>query len=332
MAFIFADGFDSYAAASEWGNKGMVNGSLNLGTAGRFGGNCVNITYNSVTPSYSASPIVASGDTLYAGFWWQSPAAGTPGFPVIAYNGGDIVRASASSGFMTGWLNGAQVAVGTVNITDANWHWIEVSLLLNGAASTVVGYVDGVEQFTFTGTGPAGSGIGTLTWNAGGFNGGYDNSLIDDVIIWDNTGTTFNTFPLGPRRITCLNPAGAGDSTGFTSSNGAANYTCVADSYTTGTYVSATGTTDTDLYTLSSLPYQPTDINAVVLSVYGQNPGTGTRTLQPMIKTNGATSMGVSFTLPNGVNSLVHDVFTADPAGNPWSYASVASAQIGFVD
>jgi len=336
MTLLHMDGFDSYATSSDlllrYVTYGPTGGARLYPTGGRFGGGYWASSDN--TPDASClSKAVSSpaGSTLYVGRWFLLANVPTARGLVWLGSPSSYISSTLLGVSSTGTLqamNGLATAVasGTAAVADGTWHWVEFSLNYNSSGATIQCYVDGLLDFTYTGA-LGGTGGGALTQI--NFSGSTD-----DLVIYDDQGTTFNasSFPLGPRRITQLDPSGAGDSTGFTPSNGAANYTCVSGLYSATTSVSATGTTDTDLYTIPALPYQPTVINAVQLTVLAQNPGTGTRTLQPLIKTAGVIAQGTVDTLPNGTTHIYAELFMKDPNGNPWTYNTVSACQIGYVD
>ncbi|QRE00319.1 hypothetical protein [Burkholderia phage BCSR5] len=347
MAHLFSEGWDVYGAITDVIGCGKYrwvttpagsNPGFGL-TAGKFGGRAL----LSLTAGYAATircdmpKPIPSGSTFYVAGWWKlafgggkttaSPYAlvGVNGFNIISYDGQYL---TLRNGQVT-----APVATGTTFLADG-YHWIEVSIQLAGANSKVTAYVDGIQQFSGTynlGNLPAQDipvvYIGTDYGVANGLN------ALDDFIIWDSTGADFNTFPMGPRRIGLMNPAGPGDMTQFVSSTGAANWQVASQAFGNTPILADGGTGLYDLYTYSALPYVPkTTVNAVVVNTQAQNPAADAQhSVMSRIKSGGVLASGTPKVLV-ATNTINTDVFTRDPSGNPWTLASLNASQIGFGD
>lgn len=352
MALLFCDGFDSYTAASEYTYKWSTsqNAPGFNATAGKFGGGCM--TMNSYyTPSGLTTKNIGlnAANTIYAGFWFKSTGlpnvdgsgnTGNNGFGLPNSGGGAYTVVTAGTtvpgAVQLIKLGSATVlGTGTVNICDGNWHWVEVGVLLSTTSSGWGKvYVDGVLQVNYSGVTMNGaytlSGWATLSFmqNASGNNYTW---YYDDFIVWDSTGSNFNTSPLGPQRIVTLNPNAEGDTDQFTPSTGS-NYSCVSGDYTATTYVSDGSTGNVDLYKYPTLPYNPASISAVVATYYAQNPGTGSANLIAKLKTSGTLISGSTWGLANGANNLYQNIFYADASGAAWTYTSVNAMQVGIGD
>lgn len=162
-------------------------------------------------------------------------------------------------------LRDGQTAVNLGSPTAAlslnRWYRVELDFTdvagtLTAGVSAFKGYLDGV-QFA-----------DTLCTNVNGFSrfrvGAIQSATamdvcIDDIAVNDNTGTVQNGLP-GPGSVVHLHPAGAGDNNTWTGTGGTAgaanNWTRVAetppDDGTTYNELTATGTTSSDDFTLSS--------------------------------------------------------------------------------
>ncbi|MBG1252209.1 hypothetical protein [Burkholderia pseudomallei] len=298
------------------------------------------------------TPIFANvnvSNQLYFGFWVKGPlpntdassSYGNSGLGLPNSNGGSFSLVTAGvtvSGAVQLLKLGSTttLATGTVNICDNNWHWVEIGVLLSSTSSGWAKvYVDGVQQINYSGA--TMSGAYTLNGNITlsflqNTNGSNQTWYYDDFIAWDNTGTSMNTFPLGPQRISTLVPNADGDTLQFTPSTAGTHYTCVDGDYTATSYVSDGATGNTDLYKFPSLAYNPANISAVVAQYWGQNPGTGSANLIAKLKTNGTLVSGNTFGLSNGANHLYTNPFYTDASGAAWTATSVNAMQVGLGD
>ncbi|QBQ74653.1 hypothetical protein BcepSauron_273 [Burkholderia phage BcepSauron] len=345
MALLFSEGWDSYATITDVANSGKYKqialpaGNAGLDpTNGRFGGRA----FCNNTAGYAASlrcdlpgAGVASGATFYVAGWWRLRLNGgggsnlpkyclvsLPNATLLSYNGSYLTLHNNTT---------TPVATGTTYLGDG-YHWIEVSFTLNGANSQVTAYVDGVQQFsgTYNLSNHPAQVIPTLFIGTD-YTPSNNLSYLDDFLIWDTTGTDFNTFPVGARRIGLMNPAGAGDSTQFAPSAGA-NWQVASQPWTgTATLTDAT-TGKSDLYTMSALPYAAQNVNAVVVNTCASNPGADAQhSVTAQIKSNGTVVPGAVRSLV-GTNVVYSDVFTRDSAGSAWTVTSVNAAQVGMGD
>lgn len=337
MTLRFCDGFDSYSTAAQLTNKWSTGTYLAFGaTAGRFGGGAM---YSSGAPYLTVltkTVSVPSGAKLRVGFYIKYTAGTAPtgsgsGFYVVGANSNSIVSIN-NSGQLTITPFGSTSAVlgSAVVVNDGNFHWVEVEYFLNGASGTAQMWIDGVSQGSYTGN--LGSAV-TITSVTFGFGYIFSNTgWLDDVVIWDDQGSSFNTFPLGPRRISTLVPNADGDLAQFTPKSGTSHYAMVNGGYGSTNYVSDGGTGNVDLYKFPSLSYSPSSINAVVANYYGQNTGSGTTNLIPKLKTSGTTVSGSTQTLTVGNNSLIQSAFVTDAGGFAWTAAAVNAMQVGMGD
>ena len=192
-------------------------------------------------------------------------------------------------------------------------------------------YVDGTLELsvpsvaTISSGTPSGFAIGSL------YN---QHTYFDDVILWDLSGMAFNTFPLGARRIACLNPNAAGESMQFTPSAGA-NYSCVSQAYSGSSYVADAASGNTDHYGTAGLTYTPASaINAVVVNMYALNlSGDGTKSLTPKLRFGAtpAVARGTSRTLTDSLANY-QSTFHQDASPLNWTATTVNAPQPGIRD
>lgn len=346
MALQFSEGFDAYSSLADLSGSGKYQQVAASGSnpsfsnnSGKFGGRALITNGAGYASSLRFTTNIAAGATFYVGGWWKLTTFGgfVPGQWNLINPSGLGLIGTNFSGYLT--LNNntsTALATGTTYIGDG-YHWIEGSFLLNGASSQVSLYVDGLLQFSGTYNLSAfPSQAITTFWMGTGSASGSVPAYLDDFLIWDNSGTTFNTFPLGPRRIGLMNPNAAGDSTQFTPSQAASNYSMVSlavQSWGSTTNVSDTGTGNVDLYKMSVLPYTPaTTINAVVVNVQAYNPGgDGAHSISPKLKSGTIVASGPSTPL-TATGVVYQGVFPKDSSGNTWTLTNLNAAQAGIGD
>lgn len=352
MALLFCDSFDAYAAKADvldkWGLGSLPSNWNTYGTfnstGGKFGGGYIdtNGASSGVSNNGLLCPVTftySAGYTLcMAGYVkFAAPPSGTGGaFFAVSPNSTSVgmfaLNTSGQILFYPLGAGGFNATTGTRNIADNNWHWVEAKVVLNTATTgSVQVYVDGTLELSISsistissGT-PTGFAIGSLACS---------HCCFDDVILWDTSGTAFNTFPLGARRIACLNPNAAGASTQFTPSAGA-NYSCVSQAYSGTAYVADAATGNTDLYGTAGLTYTPaSSINAVVVNMYALNPAAdGTKSLTPKLRSGATPSVasGTSRTL-SGTLANYQSPFYQDASAVNWTATTVNAAQPGIGD
>lgn len=358
MAFLFCDSFDAYTLIAQLTDKWpSAVGTLTLGTsAGKFSGGAVSTTGANQNTNYLVSPAgytVSSTHALNWGYWMKSSAAGTwynlTGTSILGQIPNNSANGSTYTPFL-GFLGSGRIlamennvtitslASGTATCTDGNWHWVEFSTIISTTAGLLGAYVDGVQDINFSGVTALNSGyvptaVSSITIYPGKHataNGG--SGFIDDFIMYDGTGSSMNSFPLGPQRISLLEPNGAGDSAQFTPSTGN-NYAAVNSGYANSTtFVSDASTGNVDLYAMGDMSYNPATINAVVANYYGQNSGTGTSTLNPKIKTSSTVATNSGITLNVGANKGYQSAFYTDAGSSAWTETSVNAMQMGMGD
>ncbi|SAK83372.1 hypothetical protein AWB81_04202 [Caballeronia arationis] len=363
MALLFCDGFDAYTKTSELSAKGWQGGT-GTGTisaiitfapaAGAYGGGAVMVGPTNGNGGMFKTNLFtyADGYTLNVGEYWKQngmpsvapvSTTNTGGLLMLGY---DLATLGSSSSYLIIGLNPAGKLVfypfgsstpaattGSINICDGVYHWIEIQVVLtstmNGSITVIV---DGVVDLHLTGikTVSSGTPTGHVGFGDASSNGTFTvTNWVDDFIVWDNTGSSFNTFPLGPKRIYTGTPNGAGASGQFTPSAGQ-NYAVAAQAYSgTGT-LTATAAGQLDLYQTTGLNgATPGQIDAVVVNTYANNPGNGLRKLQGALQSKGTVVTTAAQQLTATPTSS-QTPFYADSSGAAWTTATVASMQVGM--
>jgi hypothetical protein len=362
MALLFCDGFDIYTKVSELTGKGWqgaagsqtLNASIALSASGSpYGGQCIIIgpTANGVSMYKPGVFTYANGYTLNCAYMYKH----TGGFPsqnegstnvggllLLGYDqpiAGQSDSRTLLSVNTTGKLtfmpfggNTLNATTGNINLCDGVYHWIEMQVVLTTAATgSVKVYVDGVLDLNLTNliTVSSGTPQGEVGFGSTSNNGAFSvTDYYDDVVMWDNTGTTFNTFPIGPQRIYTATPNAAGALSQFTPSAGA-NYAVAAQAYSGAAYLTATAAGQSDLYATTGLGgATPSQINAVAVNTYANNPAAGFRKLQNLLQSKGVTVSGPSYQLT--ASSVGYQtIFHTDSSGAAWTTTTVAGMQVG---
>jgi hypothetical protein len=370
MALLFCDGFDSYATPAEMAIRGWqslsASSTLDSQTkltagAGAYGGQCVVF-----------GPTTNTSGMIYPGlFAWSDPtvlnvgmAFKQNGIPLVSTNG--YSYANAGSILCVGqqttgsWPMFVITKFGTlafspsgsvpytdaahqgwINVADGVWHWIEISVKLTfGTTGWVKVYVDGILDMDLENLKTCGNtswpptsavGFGNMNnYNQGG--GVSCTSYYDDFIVWDNTGTDFNTFPIGQKRIYTGNPTGPGNSAQFTPTSGT-NATIAAQSWTAAaaatSNLTATAASEIDLYATNMLNgATPSEIDAVMVSTLANNPGSGARSLMGIVQTKGVVQTGTTKQLTSTLKSY-QAPFYRDSSGLALTATTVNAMQIG---
>jgi hypothetical protein len=336
MTLRFCDGFDSYSSATQLQSKWSSVSNVVFGTsAGRYGGGAVSNTGYAYGMRLNKVVSIPSGAKVRVGFHIKYPAnASSNGLSsanyVVGINDSHVLGLNPVGQLQVTAFNSTTVRfASTVVVNDGNFHWVELEYWLNGSTlSTAQLWIDGVSQGSYTGNLAAAAAVTQVNFGLGNLFSGT--GWIDDVVVWDDQGSSFNTFPLGPRRITTLLPNADGDLAQFTPKTGTLHHPMVTGGYGSTDYVSDSGTGNVDLYKFPALPYSPTSINAVVANYFGQNTGTGTTSLIPKLKTSGTTVSGSTSTLAVGNNTLIQAAFSTDAGGAAWTTTSVNAMQIGM--
>lgn len=343
MTMIFCDGCDTYTSAAQMANKWTVASTTAISTTGgRYGGGAVRPSFGTLSKTFAGGYSVALGARIRGGFWYQETSGVANATTLLSMNSASLSGAlilMSSSGQPQICRLGSSVTVlitaSAVNLRDGQWHWIEFDVLLaTGATGAAQLWVDGVS---------AGSVSSTITVNAAGNApiiaaaplSGSSTCLYDDIIIWDDQGSDFNTSNIGPQKITTLLPSGDGATLQFTPSTGSTHFNLVNTGWgnTTTWNSDATGG-QTDLYSYPALGYSPSTIRAVVANLWGNNPGTATSLMKARMRTGGTTADGSnSITLGSGgVNAFLQTPFYKDNAAAAWTPANVNAMQMGVGD
>ena len=213
----------------------------------------------------------------------------------------------------------AQSSTGLVNVGTV--HLIEAYFKIDGSAGRCVVRLDGIEVINFTGNTLIGA---YTTFNAVGLGPTNSATFMDDFIIDDFE------FP-GDTRIQAIYPNAVGNSSQWTPSIAADNYTLVDEiPPDVADYVSTNAINLTDTYSMSNLVGQISSVVCVQPQVEIVKEGSPTPlNIDLVIRSAGtdypSADKAVTTITPNGLFAL----WQTNPAGGAWNETSVNSIEVG---
>ena len=206
------------------------------------------------------------------------------------------------------------------------WKWLQAKVVISDTVGSVEvrdGLGNVIVSVSSVDTRNGGTGVVNTFWS-------YYYELLDDLHIWDTSGSDVNTWT-NETRVSTLRPSAAGDSTQFTSSAGN-NWDCVNDTTVSATdYVSSSTAAHVDLYGCTDLSYTPATIFGVQRSAMVSKDDAGARTLKLNLKSNTTTDTGSAQALTFGSWTRISDVVPLDPATSAaWTPSAINAVQIGY--
>jgi len=351
MALIYADSFDGYAATADLLSTGRWDGDTGVvleTTGGAFGGNCVSFDDDSDT-LFKLLPASPSGVEIRIAFWVKI-ASGS----IFA---GDFLQLRSTQGGLLAWNLGfsttdlwltlssfddslfpATEVTGSTDIDDDQWHHIEIYFKAgDGTDGAYKAIIDGITEFENTGTDTNNAvtaadfaKLDLLT--IPGRNLTADGWLIDDLVIWDDSGSDF-TGELGQHRMEALTPTAEGAADQFTPSAGVDNSAMVDDASPDGdsTYVESSTTGHEDFYEFTDMATAPTGIFGVYVTAVLRVPDFGTQDFRLKSRQSASEGDGATQTLEGMNYQAVHEFFAQDPDSvADWNTAGVGTAQFGI--
>lgn len=306
MALLFEDGFGKYTATAsnldrKWtrGDGAAIDDDFSpfgLFPSVRLGPGAAvdSITSNEQNHPAGAGTfggVLSAGGWAHVAFWMnfndmpnadqfifsfgtnlQASSSVNAGYLALDNNGALRVRQHGGTTVITGGTS----ANGVIIINQ--WHHVEMAAKWNTAANggKVKVWVDGTLVIDTSGDAVTGTVPSTITTVRFEFGTGSSAGWVDDVVVWDETGTDFVHQQIGPHRIEELTPD-ANDSVQFTPSAGS-NFQNVDDPTfvdTDTTYNDGNVIGDVDVFTLSDLSSVPVQVFACVPNIYARKTDIG---------------------------------------------------------
>jgi hypothetical protein len=216
MALLFLDGFDKYGAANtngtalaalltagEWTSQ--PNGTVNLVAGLSSAGYALFVSTGGPSPILSKT-LGINSSRMIAGFRFSSPLTNTSG--LVFYDGATAqasvtVNNTGTISVRNGVLTGTALGTSTATVTANSVHHIECDITFSNTGSYQV-WLDGVSILSGSGdtTGTANSYANAVAWASSA------SSTLDDLYVFDTTGSTNNAVLLTSPRIETQFPSG----------------------------------------------------------------------------------------------------------------------------
>jgi hypothetical protein len=366
MALLFLEGFESGGEsvdlATELSQRGWVTEAVGdrqsqvpqLGT-GRVSGNSMVVDGDHIEPysfqsSYRRAGL-AAGTTYTVGFGVRTEGSArvylrllasgdatfskfaqlliAPDINSVQYEGKRLVSGA--------WSGISYPIVVVPTLVTERWHYVEITLSVEASGTgTVIVRINGTAVFSQSGvwTMPAGATMcGIRFATLSGYGGDFHlyPVTLDDIYVCNETSGGPTTF-IGPSHLIAVQPAGDGASSDWVPSTPGDHYAMVDElpSDEDVTYVESDTLDETDLYTYTAVPGNPSiagvQINARCRVSYG---GTGKLVLP--IVSDSVTEDGPITNIVSSEYATVSRISTLDPAtGLPWTAAGLNASQIGI--
>lgn len=369
MALLHTQSFDGLSSPGDLNiypaefTTGFGGAEINA-AANKWGGRCLRmLSFNGYNYNWSGNYQMAVVDfavpvaetEMYLGFWYFSSSYSSDSTsPFLQMSGSDgrYIRLKYDNTlanprfYFTSYGSETPLSgYGSAIVNDEKWHWIEIKMKVSTTSGAAAVYIDGIPDVTFSG--PTASVIGTgaifnyvTLVGAGGGNighrigfprpDGYEGRY-DDVVLWNNLGSDFNTFPIGAQRILTLPPT-RDVSAQFARSSGTQGYSLLDDTnfIADADYIESSVVGDKDYYGIQStdLPYIPETINAVVLKSIERRTDYGPRTVKLNMELSGSVISSAEYRL---LQSYKVDLFysVTTPTGVAWTATNLANVTFG---
>jgi hypothetical protein len=242
----------------------------------------------------------------------------------------------------TGQMISGRPPTKTRGINDGNWHHVETALQVSTTVGNAQMWIDGIEnteQTVMSGdTSDAVSGdidsfdrvvIAGCSSNSTAGSGG--NLLwIDDLIIWDDSGSDFTGRLPGEHRLRRVLATADGGLSQWTP-NAGANYAAVDDATQDddATYVAQTTSGRIDYYKNNSIGWTPANIIGVQVESVGKI-DSGTQAWRNKLRDNGGMDRNGAAKTANTTYLKAEDFYGLNPAtGAAWSKANIEASEFG---
>ena len=300
MALLWMDGFDRYGATADLTLRYTTDPQTVFEpTGGKWGGGAVSLTNpDDANHFYFAFPqITPAGGPIHCAFWMKMVdsldgvgnrlvsfrnVANSDGAALACYNGESDKFAVRAYGGVTALTNFAH------GMSASGWNHIEIYHKAADAGGFWKVWVNETLVCDYSGdttslTPVAYGGLFISAFDT------VDYTLIDDLVVWDDTGN-FKPAQLGYHRIWPVDVNADGDDNDWTASAGN-RHQCVDETpfhNSDADYVSASAVGNRQLFNFAATPNpSPETIHAVQLSLRAKVDVSSTYGFQPVIKSAG---------------------------------------------
>jgi hypothetical protein len=321
MSLVFMSGF-------EWGTNrefDQVDGNV-VTTQKRSGNYSADIGNGTWLHKNLPQPLTE----VYVQFAYRTSYTSTAVFFVISKGGNDIVSINKDGNYRLQVCSGNGGTVYCTSMTTIQqnvWYLIELHFKMADTGGIIELRIDGTLEATFYGDTKPGADayFDKMRWGA---TTGTTSFYLDDVVIFDTSGSVNNSWPNG-LKVVLLKPNADGSTLQWTPTPSGSHYTTVDETPPSGTdYLQATEADKVDELGLEDLPTEAQSVKAVRLDFWGlkgsiQPP----QNLQLGVKIGGSDYLSPDKALPLS-QGLVSHTLEQNPAGGNWSVAVVNGMQL----
>lgn len=365
MAVIDAESFGASTSISDFTSYGLIASQSNtlIKTGGPLGDNYASLNPNSTTTDAMLwmRPLPSTYTTFLCGTRMLVNSANAARQETyMAFCGSDgqpqlTLTLNGLTGVVTAWSGGffgteqfssaTQVSLGSsmpASFPSNAWFYLEVgATMASGTSGSVTVKVNEVTVLTLTGINTNSAyntnsqPIAIVMFNQTAndvVNGQMGPLNVAHYYFADTTGSApWNTF-LGDVRVQTLLPTGAGSSTAFTPTGESANWQVAALTPPTplSIYNSSSTVGATDLFAMTAMDSQETNIIGVQVKALVYKTEAGARTVATVIKSGSQTLQGTALS-PNLTPQFIRSIYQTDPNTNAqWTQSAVNAAQAGY--
>ena len=332
MAIVFADGGDLYGNnAANIARKWTSTVSLAIGV-GRFGGGAIRLDSSNSAVTKS----IAALSTFGMGFVINVLAAnigGTTQILQLTDSGTAQLHLDLNASQQLVLVRGVTtLATSAVSLAQNTFYHLELKTTINSSTGSFELRLNGSITPIINVTGANTQSTGNATVNDIRFvtSGSVPDYDLDDVVIWDTTGSSPQNNFMGDIRIETIRPTSAGTNTGWTPNTGS-NYDCVDDINPDDdtTYVATSVSTTKDTYTMSNLTSTIGTIFGAQSNLLCKKTDAGTADIKSVVRTGGS-NFSSSAMGPSTSYSYVTDIRTLNPnTGVAWTGAEIDASEWG---
>lgn len=342
MAILFIDGFDHYATSDilkKWSNNENTSWTI-APTSGRRGGGAIAMDYSGYSLIKNLSEptsTIVLGHAMYAVSY-----NGSAYQPIITLSDAGTlqflvgVQADGSISVKNGILDNTTYTGTIIGMSSPGimlfgvWQYIEIKATISKTVGSVVVRVNGVAVINISNVITQVTANPYITGISYSIRGSA-NSMLDDLYICNQTGTTNNNF-LGDSRIDTLYPTRNGSKSQFTTSSGTDHWSLVNDITPNKTsYVSSNTIGAMDTYGFSGISGTATSIYGVQVTNAALKDDSGNRSISNVVISGNTTTQSKVMALSTSQN-FYSSIQEVDPATQTaWVPGGVNVAEFGTV-
>jgi len=224
------------------------------------------------------------------------------------------------------WSPGVEIASVSAGFALNSWNLFEGYLYVADSNGIIQIKKDGVMLFDFVGdtqydTNTIDSFVVGVTSS-----GGTDYSWYDDLIINNNQGSYFNSWP-GGVRIHALRPSGVGNYSQWTPAGTSPNWDCVDETpVSSAEYVHTGVAGQKDSYQMSNCPTGLHRVRAVVPQFWGE----GGQAIKRLLRISSTDYLGATVNLTSSFGKVEEIHYVSPATSSAWTLSEVDGLESGM--